>query len=176
MEKEIWKDIPEYEGLYQVSNLGRVKSLPKKWFTGIGNIEISHNGLILKPHFCGPNKDYLFVNLRKNKQSKPCKIHQLVAIAFLNHKPCGHKLIVDHINNIPLDNRLENLQIITQRVNRSKDQKGKSKYTGVVWNKVSNMWHSQIYINKKNKSLGCFKTEYEAHLAYQEALKKYNLV
>ncbi len=72
---EIWKDIPEYKGIYQVSNLGRVKSLPKKWFTGIGNIEISHNGLILKPHFCGPNKDYLFVNLRKNKQSKPCKIH-----------------------------------------------------------------------------------------------------
>ena len=47
-----------------------------------------------------------------------------------------HKLVVDHINNDPLDNRLENLQLISHRYNLSKDKKGgSSKFTGVSWDK-----------------------------------------
>ena len=47
-------------------------------------------------------------------------------MAFLNHKPNGNKLVVDHINNVKTDNRLSNLQIITQRKNTSKDRTGGS--------------------------------------------------
>lgn len=75
MKNEIWKDIPEYENRCQVSNFGRVKSLL--------------TNKILKPNNDGYNR--LYVSIYRNKKSKSIKIHKLVAIAFLNHKPCGHK-------------------------------------------------------------------------------------
>jgi hypothetical protein len=93
-------------------------------------------------------------------------------MAFLNHKPNGHVLVVDHINNNRADNRLENLQIITQRENSSKDKKGVSKHTGVFWNKQNTKWHAQIQINGKKKHLGYFKCETAAHLSYQRKLKE----
>jgi hypothetical protein len=168
--EEIWKDIPEYEGLYQVSNLGRVYSLPKEWIVGNGTIK-RHSGKILKLH---ANRDgYLFVSLRKNKINKTYMVHQLVAMAFLNHKPCGHKLVIDHINNNPSDNRVENLQIVTQRYNCRKTQgEYSSQYKGVYWHKEIKKWHSVMLMNGKRKYLGYFTDEYEAHLAYQNALKQ----
>jgi len=159
---EIWKDIPQYEGLYQVSSLGNVKSL------------IKHNGLkerILKPGVDGCG--YLFVVITKDKKAKTCTIHKLVAIAFLGHKPDGtQKIVVDHINNIKYDNRIENLQLISQRLNSSKDAKGTSKYTGVSWYKPLNKWVASIKINGKTKKLGYFENEYDAAKAYQNKLNK----
>jgi ribosomal protein L15E len=72
-------------------------------------------------------------------------------MAFLNHTPCGYKIVVDHIdNNIKTDNRLENLQLITQRENVSKDIKNtSSKYIGVCWHKKAKKWRSSIQINGK---------------------------
>lgn len=159
MQNEIWKDIPEYEGLYQVSNLGNVKSL------------ISNK--ILKPN----NDMYgrLYVNLHKNKKSKSKKIHQLVAMAFLGHKPCGYKLVVDHKDNNSLNNHIDNLQLISFRENSSKDKKGySSKYVGVTWHKRDKKWTSSILINKKRIYLGYFENEIDAHNAYQNKLKKIN--
>jgi hypothetical protein len=97
-------------------------------------------------------------------------------MAFLNHKPDGtNKIVVDHINNIKTDNRLVNLQLISQRENTSKDKKnGTSQYTGVCWKKSKNKFEAQININNKYKYLGLFTDEYEAHLAYEKALKMYN--
>ena len=64
--EEIWKDIPDYEGLYQVSNLGRVKSLPKEWLTGKGGIK-KHNGIFLKQ--CKNSRGYYTIRIRtENKQ------------------------------------------------------------------------------------------------------------
>ena len=170
--EEIWKDIPEYEGLYQVSNLGRVKSLPKEWT--IGNTAIRrHSGMILK---AGSKKGgYLMVNLCKNSKCKQFWIHQLVAVIFLNHTPCGLKLVVDHINDNPSDNRVENLQIVTHRYNICKTQgKYSSQYKGVYvcLYKGRKKWRAQIRISGKLTHLGTFTDEYEAHLAYQNALKQ----
>lgn len=106
---EIWKDVPEYEGLYQVSSLGRIKSL--------GN-DKKKKEKILK---AGETKGYSQVILSRHKQLKTIYVHQLVAMAFLNHVRCGHKLEVDHINNIKSDNRVENLQILTHRDNTFKN-------------------------------------------------------
>jgi hypothetical protein len=159
---EIWKDIPNYEGLYQVSNLGRVKSL--------GNNN-EKKQKIRKSH-CDC-KGYLSIALHHNKKRKQFKIHQLIAMAFLNHVPCRYKLIIDHINNNRLDNRVENLQIVTARENCSKDKVNKSsEYTGVTWSKKSNKWLSSIRIGSKRKHLGSFSNEYDAHLAYQKALSE----
>ena len=79
--------------------------------------------------------------------------------------------------------RVENLQLIEQRENCRKTQgKYSSKYKGVYKievkgkNNVYIYFRSTIYLDKKNKNLGIFKSEYEAHLAYQNALQEYNLI
>lgn len=167
---EIWKDIPNYEGTYQVSNLGRVKSL-ERIIKGKNDSFKLIKEKIRKN--CNDGKGYLSIIICLNYKIKRFNIHQLVAMAFLGHEPCGHKLVVDHINGIKTDNRVENLQIITQRENLSKDKKGyTSKYTGVSWAKNINKWVSQIEINGIKMCLGNFNTELEAHLVYQEKLKK----
>lgn len=154
---ENWKDIKNYEGIYQVSDLGRVKSLK------FGKEKI------LKP--CRKSRKYESLILWKDSSIKYYKIHQLVAIAFLNHEPCGMEKVVDHINNNPFDNRLVNLQVISSRENNSKDVKNKtSKYTGVRLDSRG-CWRSEITTNGKKKHLGYFQCETKAHLAYQKALK-----
>lgn len=169
--EEIFKDVPGYEGFYQISNLGNIKSMPIKRVNGTG-CYISKEKKLSPVLVNG----YYQLKLYKNKKYKYFKIHQLVAMAFLNHTPCGFELVVDHINNIKTDNKLENLQVITQRENSYKEQgKHTSKYKGVSWYKATNKWHSQIQINKRTKHLGFFVNEYDAHLAYQKALIDYGV-
>lgn len=166
--EEIWKDIIGYEGHYQVSDLGNIKSLERK----------SSNGKFIKERILKQTTDnYLYckVDLYKNGKQVNKKVHQLVAESFLNHVPCGHKLVVNHINFIKTDNRLKNLEIVTQRENANmKHLKSTSKYTGVSWDKQSKKWHSKIYTNNKQKHLGMFANEYDAHLAYQKELEIVN--
>jgi len=102
MEKEIWKPVKNYEGFYEVSNIGRIKSLIN---------DKTRKEKILKQNIaCG----YLKVNLYFNGVKKCRSVHQLVAEAFLNHKPNGHKLVVNHINFIRTDNRVSNLRWVTK--------------------------------------------------------------
>ena len=155
---EIWKTVKNFED-YEVSSLGRVKSLK------LGKEKI------LKP--CKMGKGYLMVGLCVNSKVTAKSIHQLVAISFLNHTPCGFKLVVDHINDIKTDNRSENLQIVTPRFNSRKTQgKDTSNYKGVCWIKARKKWRSQIRINGKVKILGHFVLELEAAEAYQLELSK----
>ena len=163
---EIWKEVKGYED-YEVSNLGRVKSLARKIYRTNGTTQTYKERIL---NLCVNSCGYLTVNISNNLKKKNKKIHQLVAVAFLNHKPCGHKLVVDHIDNNPLNNKLGNLQIITTRENSSKDRKGLSKHTGVTWFNRDKVWKSQITINGKNKHLGYFKYEEEAAEAYRIAL------
>jgi len=166
---EVFKDIPEYEGLYQVSDLGRVKSLSRL-------IVKRHYSNICKEKILKSGKNprgYLIVVLRKNLKSKTVQVHQLVAIAFLNHKPCGLTLVINHKNFITVDNKLKNLEIVTNRENSNKKHiKSSSQYVGVCWNKRVGKWVSCIRRDGKKKFLGSFVDEYEAHLAYQKELKE----
>jgi len=167
MEKEIWKELPGFEGYYEVSNQGRVRSLDRKAWNG--KCYRLSKGRVLNPVL---TNGYKRVVLYSNKKKKTFSVHQLIAIAFLSHEPCGYKIVVDHINNVKTDNRLENLQLISQRENSSKDKKGcSSKYTGVSWKKQNNKWISSIVIKGKIKHLGYFDTEEEANKYYQDALK-----
>ena len=161
MEKEIWKDITGYEGKYMVSDQGRVKSL---------KYNNTNKEKILKPSYhCN---GYLIVSLCKDNKPKCIKVHQLVAMEFLGHTPCGMKVVVDHIDNNKTNNNLNNLQLISQRENSSKDRKGgSSEYVGVSWRKDSCKWRSMIRINGKKKHLGFFTNELDASEAYQKALK-----
>ena len=170
--KEIWKDIPNYKGLYKVSNLGNVKSLGKTVKYNDGRV-YNYKNKILKP--CVSNTGYYIVGLTANKKVKSFNVHKLVAMAFLNHNPCNYEKVVDHIDNNPRNNNLNNIQLVTHRFNSSKDKKNKSsKYTGVRWKTDRQKWYATIQINKKEKHLGCFKSEYKAHLAYKKELNQIN--
>jgi hypothetical protein len=161
-QEEIWKDIPGYEGKYQVSNLGNVKSL---------NYNHTKKERVLK---LGKNPGgYLMIVLCKENKKQTKTIHQLVAITFLNHIPCGPELVINHKNFNKLDNRVENLEIVTNRENTNrKHLKSTSKYVGVCWDKRTNKWISQIVIKSSVKFLGRFETEEQASEAYQNKLKE----
>ncbi len=103
---EIFKDIPWYEGLYQVSNLGNVKSLNswrrRKWMQKI--LKSSLN-----------NKWYCYIVLCKDWKQKHFLIHRLVAITFLDK--IDLKILVNHKDWIKLNNNLENLEFCDYKDN-----------------------------------------------------------
>ncbi len=140
---------------YQVSNLGNVKSLK--------------TNRILKSSV---SKGYKYVCVYDEKKPKTFTVHQLVGVAFLNHKPNGHKIVIDHINGDKLDNRVENLRLVTQRDNCYTHHNGTSKYKGVSWRKNRKSWVAQIYIDGKAKYIGSSKDEKVASKMYINELKK----
>ena len=165
---EVWKSIKDYDGIYEISNLGRVKSLKRIVKKEIYNINVSEK--ILKQTL-NINK-YLMVSLNKNGIKKNVKVHLLVAESFLNHKTDStNKIVVDNIDNDKTNNKLENIQLITNRENCSKENRGFSKYTGVGYAKRDKKWRAYICINNKFIHLGYFKSEIEAHNCYQNKLK-----
>ena len=130
MEEEIWKPIKDYEGLYEVSSIGRVRSLGREIIDSKGRKQCFKER-ILKLQY--DRYGYLYVPLRNRDNRKKFKVHRLVAEAFIpnpKNKPC-----VDHINTIRDDNRVENLRWVTvkensnnelTRNNISESQKGKT--------------------------------------------------
>lgn len=159
--KEIWKDVVGYEGHYSISSSGNIKSLK------------FDKERILKYQL--NDGEYYRVHLSLNGKLKRRSVHQLVAEAFLNHVPCGFELVVEHKNQIKTDNRVENLEIITQRKNTNrKHLKSTSKYTGVHWNKKRKKWVASIHINGTTKYLGRFINEIDAHFAYEKEDLKFN--
>lgn len=113
---EIWKDIEGYEGLYQVSNEGRVKSLERTVESvSHGKPCIRHIKGYMRAFNINPINGYLEVSLNKEGTKKTYNVHRLVAEAFIpnpDNKPC-----IDHINTIKDDNRVENLRWCTQKEN-----------------------------------------------------------
>lgn len=133
--EEIWKDIKGYEGSYQVSNLGRVRSLTRKvkTFNGVR----TSKGQILKP--LKTNTGYYRVDLKQNQKNKYMSIHRLVAEAFIlnpNNYP-----IINHKDNNPQNNCVDNLEWCTQSYN---------------------VKYAYKYGNAKPTS-GCFKKGYNLH-------------
>jgi hypothetical protein len=106
---EIWKDIKGYEGYYQVSNLGNVKSLDRKLWNGFVFHEVK--GKVMKVR---TEKDgYLRCNLSKNGKMKDGRIHRLVAEAFIPNPK--NKPTVNHNNTDVTDNSVTNLEWATHK-------------------------------------------------------------
>ena len=105
---EQWKDIKGFEGLYQVSNLGNVRSLDMLVRAKNNNIQLK-KGRLLKPQY--NHAGYLRFDLL----GKKCRAHRLVAEAFINNS--NNKEEVNHINAVRDDNRVENLEWNTKSEN-----------------------------------------------------------
>lgn len=104
--QEIWKDIKGYEGIYQVSNMGNIRSL---------NYRKMNQNKILKL-----DKDingYLNADLNLNGKREVYKVHRLVAEAFIENK--HNKKVINHKNGIREDNRVENLEWCTSSYNNT---------------------------------------------------------
>ena len=114
-ESEEWRSIDGYEGLYEVSNLGRVRSLDRYVSNGKSVRLAKGKTLSLQK----VNSGYLIVSLYKNDKSTKFLVHRLVGMAFQDI--CGEyieKLEVDHISTDRTDNRVENLHWVTRSENR----------------------------------------------------------
>lgn len=111
--KEIWKDIKGYEGLYQISNLGRVKKLQRTIITK-NNRKLSYKEMILKPTL--NSKGYCRVELIDiTGNRKRCFVHRLVAFEFCDKQDnCN---VVNHKDCNPLNNNYQNLEWVTQKEN-----------------------------------------------------------
>lgn len=108
---EIWKDVVGYEGLYQISSFGNVKSLGK-------TIDKGKFGKVFFPEKLLSvfiDNQYFYIGLHKNKKQKKISIHRILAIAFIPNPE--NKPFINHKNGIKTDNRIENLEWVTPKEN-----------------------------------------------------------
>jgi hypothetical protein len=159
--EEIWKDIPEYEGLYQVSSFGNVRSFNGRWSKELTILKQKTNN----------KTGYRFLTLCKNKKQKTITIHQLVAMGFLGHKPDRYNVVINHIDNNRLNNNVSNLELVSNRYNTSCHKTD----VGSFWDKHNKKWKSAIKINGVDVHLGSFDDKDRALQIYQRAINNIHL-
>lgn len=167
---EIWKPVVGYEGLYEVSSNGRIKSLNKSVIHKRYGVQ-KKNEFILNINKTS-NFGYYKCKLTKNNVTKVFFVHRIVAEAFIpntNNYP-----IINHIDFNKTNNNVDNLEWCTNRynINHANSRKQKSsKYQGVSYNKNAKKWIANIRIGKTQKYLGLFNSEIDAYNKYVEQLK-----
>jgi hypothetical protein len=174
-EPEVWKPIPDYEGLYEVSSWGNVRSLERVVGHRVKGFYKKIYEKILSLHIRGT---YQFVNLYKENKRDPINVNVLVAMVFVEgYDP---EKLINHKDKNKLNNYYKNLECVTPRENVTfsiDKNKTSSSYVGVRvrFYKENKYITSDIYYKGKTRHLGTFNTEEEAHQAYIKALKEYGL-
>jgi len=157
LQDQIWKPVYGYEGRYEVSNYGIVRSLLNNRVHYLKSF-ISRHG-------------YYNVQLCKNGKMYHHKNHRLAAQSFIGYD----ERQVNHIDGDKLNNHISNLEYVTNRENLNHRLLGKTKrLRGVHKTSKSSLFRAVIGINGKIYHLGSFETELEAHQAYLDALAKTN--
>ncbi len=150
MKEEIWKDIEGYEGLYQVSNLGNIRSFytnPRYGYKNFESNNISIEGKNMR--ISTKANGYMYVTLRKDGKSKKKHIHRLVASAFIDNPNNFEQ--VNHKNFNKQDNRVNNLEWVTRAQNR-RHWRESLKYKKDYKNKMVNITHKVVKKIKENKN------------------------
>jgi len=172
--EEIWKDIKNWQGFYQVSSEGRVRSLERTIVTK-KNTKLKIESRILS---IAKNKwGYNHVTFWLNRKQQHKKVHIMVAEYFVEKiNGCNQ---VNHKDKNKDNNHYTNLEWVSNRENCSHSHDKKrctSKYTGVSFKRNLNKWVAQAYISGQSRYLGLFETEEDASDAYQNALMKNNII
>lgn len=167
--KEQWRDIKGYEGLYQVSNQGRIKGFRVK--DGFVGFKIVDEGKVMS--LINKENGYKYITLVKDGTRKNYYIHRLVAQAFIGDIPTG--LVVNHIDHNRGNNCVDNLEIITQMQNthhsrhlmkKPRPHKDKNFYIRFKDERY------EVTVNRKY--LGRFTTIEQARKVRDEYIKKIN--
>lgn len=163
MNNETWKDVQGYEGLYQVSNLGRIRSLDRIVNAKNGSKQTKKSRILLQEITI---HGYCRVRLFDNDgKAKHYAVHRIVMNAFVGESSCQ----VNHINEIKTDNRLENLEYCTAKENCNhgtrNDRISKSKEGHIVTEETR---------NKISKTLKGHKESEETRRKISESLKRRN--
>jgi hypothetical protein len=161
---EVWENIPNYENSYQVSNMGRIKSLTRIIENKKGQIQ-KYKGKILSPRLS--NRGYYQIALSENNKTSLFSVHRLVMLSFVGPSD----LLVDHIDRNSKNNKLENLRYVsTQENSFNRGAKGYS------YRNNNNKWIGTLRINGESIYLGSFNTELEVKNAYLESKLKYHII
>ena len=178
--QEQWKDILNYEGLYQVSNMGRVKNLERKVKAGFGSNR-SIKERIRKPQI--KKTGYIIANLCNASKTTCLSVHQLVCQAFLPNFITG--MNINHIDGNPGNNKISNLEISNPSHNQLHairiglvKPRGKSHYYHVSYinnPRAKSKWAVCIrYNGKSSYGWKTFMTELEAAIYADELLDSIN--
>lgn len=157
-EIENWKDIPDYEGMYQVSDLGRVRGL-ERTVNSYGGGKMDKPAKIITPKRC--KLGYLRARLCKNGVDKTYAIHRLVLATFTY----ASELKVDHLDMVKSNNRLSNLEYVTQRENVRRGIVATRKLLG---SRRKSQYLTLISVNGKSYNVGSFNTQEESNARYNE--------
>lgn len=163
MSNEIFKDIEGYEGLYQVSNLGNIKSLH------------CNKEKILKPTIRSNNYKYYFVGLLKDGKRKYFAVHRLVAMMFIPN-PSNYEQ-VDHLDGNKLNNNVKNLEWVTPKENTNRAwKKGLAKNTEYQRKVAKQIMLERWKSNNHRKDRGIKRTQEEKreyHRKYYQEHKQF---
>lgn len=154
MEKEEWKIIEGHEN-YEINRKGEVRNIKK--------------GKILKPQFYG---QYFCVKLQEN-----IRIHILIGLAFIENPDPENFNMINHKNGIKTDNRIENLEWVSRKMNTDKSKipiTNTSGIKGVSWHKRDKKWQADIRVNGKKIHLGYFSFKEDAIKARKEGELRIN--
>jgi hypothetical protein len=161
MEGEIWKNVEGYEGLYQISNMGRVKTLGRK----VKNTSLKRGYRETKDKILKQSIDrygYLKVVLNKETQKGYFTVHRLVALAFIDNPL--NKPSVDHKNTIRTDNRVKNLRWLTAKEQLNDNELSKIRHFEAL----------EKATNSLKKKVRCITTGEEFE-CINDAVRKYNI-
>ncbi|TXK23321.1 hypothetical protein FVR03_22750 [Pontibacter qinzhouensis] len=164
---ENWKPVVGYEGHYEISDLGRVKSFKR-------------GKIIFLSLYVRSDGGHYGVNLSLNGKIKKVSVHQLVANAFIENPDPINLIVIDHKDGNPKNNLSSNLRWATirtncQNQNRKREGRTTSKFLGVSFCKRDNIWLAYIKAPTGRKHLGCYKIEEDAAKAYDRALTEIGL-
>lgn len=157
---EVWKDIPDYEDLYQVSNMGRIRAFAKLLDSGAVKQRFSPMRII-KPVV--QHSGYAHVGLWRKQTCKQVRVHRLVASAFCLNDDPENKTQINHLNENKLDNRAENLAWVTAKENTN--------YGGAIARRVYGREKAVSCFSLSGEFLRTFKSMAEANTFFHVSRK-----